>query len=199
MRKLLIGAAALLLAGCGGETYQMPVDQAFQTLSSVGSSEFSPLPGGLYDVAVRFESVPADNTVQWLFSHDGDDLGRFIAKVQADGATASTVTIDYVEGSAPDENWRNGQARTMLQTGVAQLVNEAVDSKMESRPFDQALRAQVAKTLMMTSMGGVMQDVSASMDAHIAKQKQREMESVAAAEANPYSATAPATDLSKFD
>ena len=71
MRLILLGASALLLAGCGGEEYPVPASEAFATLSGVGKpAELFPLPGGLYDVAVNFEAVGADQAVKWHFSHD---------------------------------------------------------------------------------------------------------------------------------
>ena len=207
MRLMFLGAAALLLIGCGGEEYPVPAGQAFTALSGVGTPEgLYPLPGGLYDVGVRFESVPADNAVQWHFSHEGDDLARIVAKVEPNGDAASTVSINYVEGTAPDENWRNGQARQLIQTGVQQLVAEAIDSKLENRPFDKQLRANVAATTTALSVGGMMQDASASMDQAIAEEKQSKKEAEARAEANPYAKTRPTmdtskptTDLSKFN
>jgi hypothetical protein len=45
----------------------------------------------------------------------------------------------------------------------------------------------------------MMKDVSASMDAEIARRDEREREYESEAARNPYKATAPSTDLSKFD
>lgn len=207
MRLFLLGAAALLLSGCGGEEYPVPAGEAFTTLSSVGTPpELYPLPGGLYEVGVRFESVPADNAVTWHFTHDGDDLAKIVAKVEPNGDQASTVSLEYVKGTAPDEKWRNGQTRKLLQTAVQQLVAESIDSKLEKRPFDKQLRNNVVATTTAASVGGMMQDASASMDKHIAEEKQSKKEAQARAEANPYARTRPSmdptkptTDLSKFN
>lgn len=188
----------MLLSGCGGEDYPVPAGQAFTTLSGVGTpAELYPLPGGLYEVGVRFESVPADNAVQWHFSHDGDDLARLVAKVESNGETASKVSVDYVEGTAPDGIWRNGEARKLIQTAVQQLVVEAIDSKLENRQFDKQLLANVTATTTAMSVGGMMQDASASMDKHIAEEKQSKKEAEARAEANPYAKTRPTMDTSK--
>jgi hypothetical protein len=200
MRLIVLGAAALLLSGCGGEEYPVPAGEAFTTLSGVGTpDELYPLPGGLYEVGLRFESVPADNSVQWHFSHEGDDLARLVAKVEPNGDTASKVSVNYVEGTAPDENWRNGQARKLIQTAVQQLVVEAIDSKLEKRPFDKQLLGNVRATTAAMSVGGMMQDASASLDKHIAEEKQSRKEAQARAEANPYAKTKPSMDLSKFN
>ncbi len=59
MRLFLLGAAALLLSGCGGEEYPVPAGEAFTTLSSVGTPpELYPLPGGLLIFAYRVLSWP---------------------------------------------------------------------------------------------------------------------------------------------
>ena len=80
MRKFLIVASALLVSACGGETYPVAPTEAFLTLSNIGNPPgTSTLPGGLSPVNVSFESVPADNSVQWKFTHEGDDIGRIVA------------------------------------------------------------------------------------------------------------------------
>lgn len=200
MRLMILGAAALLLGGCGGETYPVPASQAYTTLAGVGTPEgLYPLPGGLYDVAVRFESLPTENSVQWLFTHEGDDLARIVAKVEPSGDKASNVTVEYVEGSAPDSKWRNGEVRKLLQTAVQQLVVEAVDSKLDNRPFDMALRANINATTTAMSAGSMMKDANSAMDKAMEEQEQRDRERQAEADANPHSKTQPTMDLSKYN
>jgi len=200
MRLLLLGVATLLLAGCGGEKYQVPASQAYTTLTGVGTpSAFYPLPGGLNDVSVRFEALPADNAVQWHFTHEGDDLAKIVAMVEPSGDDASNVSVFYVEGSAPDENWRNGAVRNQLSAGVYQLVTEAVDARLENRSVDQTFVATVRNNITMASMGGMMNDASSAMDKAVERQKERERERESQGATNPYGATKPATDLSKFN
>jgi hypothetical protein len=201
MRKLVVGIAALLLSACGGgETYQVAPVTAFTALSGIGTpSGMSPLPGGLSPVSVNFESVPADNTVQWLFTHEGDDIARIVARVTPDGDAASNVTVEYVQGQAPDENWRNAQARRLIQQQIHRLVVEAVDSTMESRPFNEELRADVRRSVAMNSIGSMMQDASTAMDEAVKKQKERRAAAENAGSTSPYAATKPATDLSKYN
>jgi hypothetical protein len=191
MRKMFVGVAALLLAGCGGETYPVDATQAFLTLSTVGTSHLDPLPGGLSPVSVSFESNEADNKVQWLFSHEGDSLAKIVATVAPDGDSASTVAIEYIEGTAPDENWRNGKARQLIQTYVQQLVTEAVDAKMENREFDPAVRQTVEAAVVTASMGAVMNDVSSSMEEFAANHDKREREAKGRKRTNPANATKP--------
>lgn len=200
MRKMMLGLAALLLTSCGGETYPIAPTAAFEALSGIGTpSGLDPLPGGLSPVSVNFEAVAADNAVQWLFSHDGDDIGRIVAQVTPEGDEASTVSVYYLEGKAPDENWRNGSARNLIENYIQRLVVEAVDSTLESRPMDEAIKMDVLMKVSTASMSSMMKDVSASMDEHIANEKAAEKEMEARAATNPYAATRPSTDLSKFD
>ena len=200
MRLTILGAAALLLAGCGGEEYPVPASQAYATLAGVGTSTgLDPMPVGLEEVSVSFESLPSQNAAQWRFSHDGDDLARIIAKVEPNGDNASIVSLQYDEGSAPDENWRNGKVRRLLRNEVQRLVVEAVDSKMESREFDSALRADVSAKTAAASMGAVINDVSKSMDEEVERRAQRDREDDARVAANPNNATKPSMDLSKFN
>ena len=196
MRKMFVGVAALLLGACGGETYQVPPTEAFLTLSSMGSPPgMSSLPGALAPVSVDFESVPADNSVQWLFRHDGDDLARIVAQVTADGDTASTVTVGYVAGTAPDDKWRNGQARRLIQNQIQRLVIEQVDSTFDKRPFNEELAKDVRMQVTTASMTAMMDDVGASLDKHIQAQKDRQNQ----ASTSSYAATKPSTDLSKYN
>lgn len=201
MRFILLGASALLLAGCGGEDYPLPASEAFATLESIGTPEgLYPLPIGLEEVSVDFQSVPEHNSVKWKFSHQGDDLATIFATVEPKGDAASNVRVSYAEGTAPDENWRNGKIRGLLDRQVQRLVVEAVDSKLERRPFDTALRSKVSAETAAASMGALMNDVVASRDAHIESQEQskRESESRRAAY-NPDDAAKPMTDLSKYN
>ena len=200
MRMIALGAAALLLAGCGGEEYPVPASQAYSTLAGVGTpTGLYPMPVGLEDVAVWFESLPSQNAVQWHFSHEGDDLARIIAKVEPNGDNASNVSLQYVEGSAPDDNWRNGKVRRLIRNEVQKLVVEAVDSKMENRSFDMALRANVSAATAAASVGSMMKDVSKSMDEEVERRAQRERESETRAATNPGNATKPSMDLTKYN
>lgn len=200
MRFILLGASALLLAGCGGEEYPVPASEAFATLSSVGTpAGLYPLPVGVHEVAVNFESIPADNSVKWKFSHDGDDLATMVAHVEPNGEKSSKVTLSYADGTAPDENWHNGQVRALLRRQVQQLVVEAVDSKFDRRPFDADLRASVSAATATASVGAMMKDVSAGFDAELERRADREREDKNRSATNPYNATKPATDLAKFN
>ena len=196
MRKVIICVAALLVSACGGETYPVAATDAFLTLSSIGNPPgTSVLPGGLSAMNVSFESVPADNSVVWKFTHDGDDVGRIVATVTPDGDSASNIRVGYMDGSAPDDKWRNGQARRLIRDQLQRLFVEHVDATFEKREFSQSLKNDVVAQVTTASIGAVMNDVSASMDAHIKKEKEAKNQS----NANPYTATKPATDLSKYN
>jgi hypothetical protein len=201
MRRIMVGIAALLVSACGGEVYPVAPTEAFMTLSGVGTpTGMNPLPGGLYPVSVRVESVPADNTVQWHFTHEGDELARIVAKVEPEGETSSKITVWYVEGTAPDEKWRNAQARQLIKTHVQRLVAEAVDAKMEKRQIDSALREDVVKNITVASAASMMRDASAAIDEEITRQKEAERQSAAdsAVMSSKYTSTKPTTNLSGY-
>ena len=201
MRFFLLGASALLLAGCGGEEYPVPAAEALATLESIGMPKgLYPLPIGLEEVSVDFASAPEHNSVKWTFSHGADDLATIFATVEPNGEASSNVRVSYVEGSAPDGNWRNGKVRGLLDRQVQRLVVEAVDAKFERRPFDTALRNKVDAETAAASMGALMNDVIASRDKHIAsmEEAEREVDSRRAA-SDPSDATKPMTDLSEYN
>ena len=207
MRRTIIGVAALLLASCGGggEVYPVPSTQAYLQLSSIGTPPaMDPLPGGLSPVSVRFEAIPGENSVQWLFTHEGDDIGRIVARVTPNGPASTNVTVAYVNGTAPDGNWRNAQARQLIENQVQKLVVEAVDSTLENRRFDENLRRQVATDVSTSSVGAMLGDISSSADAVAAEEKEREQHQEDASSASPdvaispNDASKPMTDLNKF-
>jgi hypothetical protein len=198
MRKTIIGIAALLLSACGGTTYQVAPVQAFESLSSIGTAPgMDELPGGLNPVHASFESIPGDNAVVWQFTHEGEDLGRIIAKVDPKGDAASVVTVYYLDGTAPDDHWRNKDARRMIKSQIQRLAAEAVDAQLTGRPFDQELRKDVVRQVTMSSMGQMMQDASTQMDKAAERFHEADEEArVAKQSSESYSVGRPATDLS---
>ncbi len=201
LKSLLIGAAALLLTACGGEKYPIPAAEATSMLAGLGSSPaVSPMPAALQEVIVGFESLPGGNAVQWSFTKDGQDLGKIVATVEPSGEAASEVTVDYVDGAAPDSG-PNGKIRDQLRRGVQQLLIEAVDSTLDRRQFDMALRDQVDANITIAMLGSMMVAASDAMDKAAAKQEREQEESQGPGDPvpSPSSATAPATDLSKFN
>jgi hypothetical protein len=201
MRKIMIGVVALLLSACGAKTYPVAASEAYEGISSLGSGTLEPLPGGLAPVDVSFESSPAENAVQWKFSHENDDIATIVAKIDPKGENASDVTVYYAEGTAPSGNWRNSEARALIKGQIMRLVDDAVEAKILKRPIDKELQKEVAMQVTMSSIGSVMTDVSAEMDkasANFAKyDKERELsEKNAAARAAQASVGKPMTDLS---
>ena len=164
MRKIMIGIAVLLLSACGAKTYPVAASEAYESISSLGSDTLEPLPGGLTPVDVSFESSPADNAVQWKFSHENDDIATIVAKIDPKGDAASDVTVYYAEGTAPSGNWRNSEARALIKGQIMRLVNEAVDARITKRPIDQELKKDVYAQVALSSIGSMMEDVSASME-----------------------------------
>ena len=164
MRNIIIAIAALLLSACGAKTYQVAAAEAYESISSLGSDTLEPLPGGLAPVDVSFESSPADNAVQWKFSHESDDIATIVAKIDAKGDAASDVTVYYAEGTAPSGNWRNSEARALIKGQIIRLVNDAVDARITKRPIDKELKKEVEAQVALSSIGSIMEDVSASME-----------------------------------
>lgn len=202
MRRMVIGTAALMLSACGGssEVYPVSAGDAYSSLSGIGTpTGMSPLPGGLQPVTVYFEAVPGDSMVQWKFNHEGDDLARIVAQVSPDGAKSSKVTVSYVVGDAPDKKWRNGAARGLIQREIQRLVVEAVDAKLEHRKLNEKLRKDVVTTVARSSIGSMMGDANKAMDDAVAEQEERKSQAESERAANPYNATKPSTDLSKFN
>ena len=202
MRVFLLGAAALALAGCtSGESYPVEVSEAYSTLTSLGYPDgVYPLPVGLTNVALQFEAVPAENAVRWPFrTGNGGDLATVTATVAPDGGEASTVSFAYAEGTAPDGKDRNKKVRRLIQAHVQPLIVEAVDAKFEKRPFNKSMRYTSDSMTATASVGDMMKDVDSSLDAHIAREKEREAEKEARVFVNPRNATKPTTDLSKFN
>lgn len=201
MRTVTIGLAALLVAGCGGdEVYPVAADQAFMSLSSIGTpSGMNPLPGGLSAVSVNVEALPGEKSMEWRFSHGGDDIGRIVAKVTPDGEASSKVAITYVNGSAPDDKWRNAQAKRLIETHIQRLVVEAVDSTLENRSFNEDLRRQVTLEVTKASVGSLLKDINSSVDQAVAADKERQREEDNALPSIETDPTKPTTDLSKFN
>ena len=201
MRFILLGASALLLAGCGGEEYQVPASEAFDKLSVIGTpTGLMPLPIGFDEVAVDFATVPESNFVKWSFTHGADDLGTIFAQVAPKGETASVVTVSYADGTAPGENWQNDKIRGLLKRQVQKLVVEAVDAKFEKRPFNRDIRNKVQAETAAASIGQMMKDVDKSMNDHIKREKQRDYEEASRRSAyNPADKSKPTTDFSKYN
>ncbi|MEO6580505.1 MAG: hypothetical protein ABIN83_05080 [Sphingomicrobium sp.] len=196
-KMILLGTAALSLTACGGEKYAVPASEAYQTLSSIGTpTGVSPLPAGLSGVSVSFDTPPSDSQARWRFSHDGSDIGSIIATVAPSGDKASVVSLTYAEGTAPDSEWQNRNVRTILKGSMQSLIAEAIDSRFDQRPFDMELYRKVSVATLQSNIGGIMKDVSSSMDKEIARRAERDAMSDAQAN-NPYTATKPAVDLSK--
>ena len=122
-KTVLLCTAAFSLTACGGEKYAVPASEAYQTLSSVGTpTGVSPLPGGISGVSVSFDTLPSDSQARWRFSHNGSDLGAIIATVAPSGDKASTVSLSYVDGTAPDSEWNNSRVRGMIKTSMKTLI-----------------------------------------------------------------------------
>ena len=203
VRLTLLGAAALMLAACGGDEYPMPAAQAASTLASLGYSPvLATMPPALGKVQVGFEALSDGQSVQWSFRRGRDDLGRIVATVEPSGEAASKVKVDYVEGS-DHGGGTAGRLRQQLKINLRPLFVEAVDSTLDGRPFDEAVRAKV-DTALAEGLGPTMfSGVDESLDAEVARRDKNDSDS-ANRRANsrrtppPQAATQASSDLSRF-
>lgn len=204
VRMMIVGAVALLLAGCGSEEYPMPASKAASLLASVGySPALSTMPAPLAKVQVSFESMPDGQSVQWSFRRGRDDLGRIVATVEPSGEAASAVKVDYVEGE-DHGGGTAGRLRMQLKTNLRPLFVEAVDSTLDGRPFDEAVRAKV-ETALNDGLGPTMfSGVDASLDEEVKRHRNREPNGPSrrfdgSRKSSPQGPAQPTTDLSRFN
>ena len=201
-RKIAIATTALLLAACGGaEEYEISVGEAASMLAGMAHSPaIAPMPAMLREVNVAFETLPGGRSVQWIFYLKGNELGKIVATVEPDGDSASMLNLDYVDGAAPVSRL-NSDVRSQLSGNLRQLLLEAVDSSLERRPFNMALREQIEANITSAMVGSAFQGVSDKLDAEIAAGKW-DSDAAPASDApqpDPKDATQPATDLSRFN
>lgn len=212
-RPTVAAALALLLSACGAEeSYAIPAAEATTMLAGLGTSPaISPMPAPLNQVTTRFEALPDGQSVQWAFiGNEGQDLGRILATVKPSGEQASKVSVHYVKGSAPGGRWMTDQVRAEIEKHMPRLLTEAVDSTLEGRAFDMALRGEVEEAikagLTATMFQGIHSEMKKSIEESDAKsrvwdaeRKARASRPVPVRELPPPSrASQPTTDLSKF-
>lgn len=204
VRMMILGASALLLAACGSEEYPMPAAQAGSMLSGLGYSPvLATMPTAIAKVQVSFESLPDGQSVQWSFRRGRDDLGRIIATVMPSGEAASSVKVDYVEGE-DHGGGTAGRLRMQLKTNLRPLFVEAVDSTLDGRPFDEAVRAKV-ETALNDGLGPTMfSGVDASLDEEVERRRDREPNGPSrrfdgSRKSSPQGPAQPTTDLSRFN
>ena len=205
MRGLWIGAAAVLLAGCGGggEKYPVSSDAAYASLAGLsGSPAVSPLPDGLEDLTVNFEGLPSANAVRWSFNHRLGEIATVTATVAPNGKAASVVTIDYADGPA-EGSWFINDVRTEIRDKLKQSIVEAVDSRLDNRAFDMALRDQVNAEIATDMSSRVAAGIGGAMQSAVDRQSKRIRQKAVGDHGppqvnDPASATAPTTSLQKF-
>ena len=205
MRKYWIGAAALLLAGCGGggAEYPLSADASYTSLSALsGSPAVSPLPDGLEDLTVNFEAMPSANAVRWSFDHRLGQIATITATVTPSGKAASKVAIDYADGTAGG-SWFIDNVRSEIRNKLKKSIVEAVDSKLDNRAFDMALRDKVNDEIATDMSSSVASGIGAAMEDAVGRQskriRQRAVQSDSGSQTyDPRAATAPTTSLERF-
>ena len=204
LRMTFLCAAALLLTSCGSEEYPMPAAQATSMLSSLGySPTLSTMPAALGSMQVGFETMPDGKSVQWSFRRGRDDLGHITATVEPKGDTASTVKVDYAEGE-DHGGGSAGRIRMQLKNNLKPLFVEAIDSTLDGRPFDEAVRSKVETALAEGLSPTMFSGVDASLDEEVARRREREPNGPSrrfdgSRKSSPsQSPGQPTTDLSRF-
>ena len=173
-QKPMIILAALLIASCGSDSYPMPAAQATSMLSSLGySPTLSTMPNAIGKMQVGFETMPDGKSVQWSFRRGRDDLGYIVATVEPSGDTASTVTVAYAEGK-DHGGGSAGRIRMQLKSNLKPLFVEAIDSTLDGRPFDEAVRAKVETALNDGLAPTMFSGVDASLDKEVERRRERE-------------------------
>lgn len=204
VRLTIAAALALLLSSCGNEEYPMSAAQAGSMLASLGySPSLATMPTPIAKVQVGFETLPDGQSVQWSFNRGRDDLGKIVATVMPSGDAASTVKVDYVEGSDRGGGTA-GRLRMQLKTNLRPLFVEAVDSTLDGRPFDEAVRAKVEAALAAGLGPTMFSGVDESLDAEVERRRERDSDrprrsSGGSSNASPHGAAQPTSDLSRFN
>ncbi|WP_309603482.1 hypothetical protein [Sphingomonas sp.] len=190
-RLILLVATTISLSACGNEEYPMPAAQAASSLASLGYSPLlATLPAALGKVQVSFESLPDGQSVQWSFRRGRDDLGKIIVSVEPSGEAASSVKVDYVEGE-DHGGGTAGRLRKQLQVNLRPLFVEAVDSTLDGRPFDEAVRAKVDAALTEGLGPTMFSGVDSSLEDEVARRDKNSADS-ASRRANSRQAPPPA-------
>ena len=116
-----------------GEVYDLPFQSAYAELAVMSlPSEVTQLSLG---AGKNIEVRKTASEISWLFLTDGEEAGRFVAKLSPEGAGKTRVVVDYVPGAAvPEEMLRLSDTQLMRKLAAAAMA-EQVDSRLEGRPF----------------------------------------------------------------
>ena len=112
------------------------------------------------------------------------------------------VTIDYADGTA-EGSWFINDVRTEIRDKLKQSIVEAVDSRLDNRAFDMALRDQVNAEIATDMSSRVAAGIGGAMQSAVDRQSKRIRQKAVGDHGSPQvndpaSATAPTTSLEKF-
>lgn len=142
MRKMwLAPLAALVLAACGQtQSVDRPLPEVLTTLSSLpgdanAMSLATSFPGTSYWVE------PTADKVIWHFTRESGEYGRYVAELDADGPSKTTVTT-YIEEVGSDAN-------LAFLRDIAKVAGDAsVAAALEGRAVDRiAVENQIHKMI----------------------------------------------------
>lgn len=127
MRRIVIGGAALLLAGCGdGNVYDMPVSEAYAKLANLRVAPSGTGPFGQLNTT----TTGSGRTVTWSASGSHAALRCVATLVPVEEAR---TRVDLTCGGA---GAGSGAAAGMENNLIRKRVIEMIDAKLSGRPYD---------------------------------------------------------------
>ena len=139
---LLVGGLYATDALAPGRTYDIPLEQAFDELSSM------PVPDGLAATgagaapAVVVERTPS--AIHWQFRVRGQDVALFTARLTPEGAGRTRVRIEYSPREPSSPELRRLASAGLVREFARLEMSEHVEARLERRPVD---RTEVAAAL----------------------------------------------------
>jgi hypothetical protein len=162
-KYIVVPLLALLLAACGSnaQRVEQPIGEVFASLADM-RSDANAMPLATRLPGTRSQVEQTESEVVWRFTQHGEEYGRFIAALAADGPAATNVTTRY----EPVPN----RGDLAFLHNVAQAAGEAsVAAALAQQPVDMAALeqqiSQIAVTNPVAAQIAVIETVSDEMDA----------------------------------
>lgn len=168
MRMRLVAAlAALLLAACGEtQRVEKPITEVHATLASM------PPQADVMDMATMFPGTTyfleaGGEQLVWHFTYNGQDYGRYVASLKADGANATTVSTRFESDGDDKLDFLRKMAKKAAETSVAAALS---GRSVDRAAFGQQFRGMVvsnpmaAQTAVATTMADQMNRIADEME-----------------------------------
>ena len=142
----------------GGETYKVPIDQAYAQLQAM---ELEPglrsMIAASDDLGMSTESVP-NQSVTWKFTHQGTIVGQVRADLAASGADSTNVKVGFE--LAERGELKHHAAFVNQQELISSFINihlqERIAAKLEGRKFDESKVSSAMAEYALTHPGAMM-------------------------------------------